>query len=119
MKAWKAFSTAVAVMAITGVSYIPFTSAEEGKDIEQMVATAKTPADHEAIAAYYEKEAQDAHKKHAQHQKMEESYKKNPALNKSNFGWHCDQVAQNYEKIAKQYDDLAKMHKEMAQAVAK
>jgi hypothetical protein len=104
------------MLALGAVSYLPFTAAEEGHDIDQMISTAKTPMDHEAIAAYYDKEAKEASQKQAEHLKMAEMYKKNPSLIKSNFGFHCDLIAANYGKTAKEYEDLAKLHREMAKA---
>jgi hypothetical protein len=114
MKTLTTITFVLALMFIGALAYSPIGSAEEGKNIEQMIAEAKTPADHEAIAAYYDKEAKDAHAKHAIHLKMEEDYKKNPALNKSGFGTHCDILASNYEKAAKEYEALAKLHRDMA-----
>jgi hypothetical protein len=116
MKTWTIISIAVALLTVGSFSSLPGGSAAEETHIDQMLTAAKTPADHEAIAAFYEKQAQEAHKKHAEHKKMEETYKKNPALNKSNFSFHCDRIAASYETTAKEYEDLAKMHKEMAQA---
>jgi hypothetical protein len=116
MKTWKTLSVAIAMLTVGAFSSLPFTVAEEGHDIDQMISTAKTPADHEAIAAYYDKEAQEASQKQAEHKKMEEVYKKNPSLIKSNFSFHCDQIAANYGKTAKEYQDLAKLHREMAQS---
>jgi hypothetical protein len=55
----------------------PFVTAQEATSLEQLISDAKTPADHEAIAVRYEQQAQDAHKKHAEHQKMGEFYQKN------------------------------------------
>lgn len=115
MKTWKIISAVVAVLAITGLSYLSFSSAEEGKSIEQMITEAKTPADHEAIAGYYEKEAQEAHQKHAEHQQMSDSYATVPVLKtKTGAVAHCNTIAKNYEKIAKEYEALAKLHKDMA-----
>jgi hypothetical protein len=65
----KYFGAIAAVLAIMAVGSLPVCSAEEGKNIEQMITEAKTPADHEAIAAYYEKEAQAAHQEHERHKK--------------------------------------------------
>jgi hypothetical protein len=105
-----------ASLAVGTLGYPSVSVAEEGKNVEQMIVDAKTPADHEAIAAYYDKEAKDAHAKHAEHQKMEEFYKKNPALNKSGFSTHCDLIASNYDKTAKEYETLAKLHRDMAKS---
>ena len=118
MKTWKALSIAVAILAITGVTYIPFGSAEEGKSIDQMIAEAKTPADHEAIAAYYEKQAQAAHQEHTEHQKMSDSYATIPVLKtKTGAVAHCNSIAKKYEDIAKENEALAKLHKGMAKPV--
>ena len=115
MKTWKIMSAAVVMLAISALGYLPLGSAEEGKSVEQMIAEAKTPADHEAIAAYYEKEAQEAHQQHAEHQKMSDSYAQVPVLKtKTGAVAHCNTIAKKYEDIAKEYEALAKMHKEMA-----
>jgi hypothetical protein len=117
MKLWKTTGAAVVLLAIVALGYLPFGSAEEGKSIEQMIAEAKTPADHEAIAIYYEKEAQEAHQKHAEHQQMSDSYAKVPVLKtKTGAVAHCNTIAKNYEKIAKEYETLAKLHKDMAKS---
>lgn len=116
MKTWKIIGVMMMVLGVGALGYLSVGLAEEGKNIEQMIATAKTPADHEAIAAYYDKEARDAHEKHIKHQKMEEFYQKNPALNKSGFSTHCDLIASNYDKTAKEYEALAKLHRDMAKA---
>jgi hypothetical protein len=104
------------VLAVGALGYWSVGLAQEGKSIEQMITGAKTPADHEAIAAYYDKEAKDTHEKHIRHQKMEEFYKKNPALNKSGFSTHCDIIAANFDKTAKEYEALAKLHRDMAKS---
>lgn len=114
MKTWKSIGIVMLVLAMGAFGYWSVGSAQEGKSIEQMIAGAKTPADHEAIAAYYDQEARDMHEKHAKHQKMEEFYQKNPAMNKAGFSFHCDRIALNFQEAAKNYEDLAKLHREMA-----
>jgi hypothetical protein len=116
MKTLTTIAIVIALMILGALGYSPVGSAEEGKNVEQMITEAKTPADHEAIAAYYDKEAKDAHEKHARHQKMEEFYQKNPALNKSGFSTHCDIIAANYDKTAKEYEALAQLHRDMAKS---
>jgi hypothetical protein len=104
------------VLATGTLGYLSVSMAEEGTNLEQMIMNAKTAADHEAIAAYYEKEAQAAHAKHAEHQKMGEWYKKNPTVNKSGFSTHCDILAADDNKTAKEYEALAKLHRDMAKS---
>ena len=118
MKTWKTIAAAVALFAIGAFAYAPLGSAQEGKSIEQMITEAKTPADHEAIAAYYEKEAQAAHQKHAEHKKLADSYVRTPLQSKSpTLMNHCNDAAKKYEGIAKDYEAMAKLHREMAKAV--
>lgn len=91
--------------------------AEEGKNVEQMISEAKTPADHEAIAAYYEKEAQAARRKYEEHLKLKAEYVKIPHLaSKTSLPAHCDSIAKKYEGIAKENEALAKLHKDMAKS---
>ncbi len=118
MKAWKTIAAIVTLFVIGAFAYAPLGSAQEGKNIEQMITEAKTPADHEAIAAYYEKEAQVAHQKHAEHKKLADFYAVTPAL-KTKSGTlynHCNDAAEKYDGIAKDYEEMAKLHKEMAKA---
>src|SRR5260370_16441485 len=44
-------------------------------NLDQMIASAKAPADHQAIAAFYEQEAADAKKKAALHRNTAETYR--------------------------------------------
>ncbi len=117
MKTWTTISLAVALLTLGTFSSLPVGAAAAEQSIEQMINEAKTPADHEAIAAFYEKESQEAQKKYDEHKKMEEWYKKHPALNKSGFSFHCDRIAASYQTTAKEYEELAKLHKEMANSV--
>ena len=116
MRMWKTLSVVLGVLAILAFSYLPFGAAQEGKSIEQMITEAKTPADHEAIAAYYDKEAQEAQKKRAEHQKMKEWYEGTPAMSKGGFSTHCDSLISLDDKTAKQYEALAKLHRKMAKS---
>jgi hypothetical protein len=104
-------------LAIGALGYISVGVAEEGKNVEQMISAAKTSADHDAIAAYYEKEAQEAHQKHAEHQQYSKSYSTIPVLKtKTGAVAHCDAIAKKYADIAKEYEALAKLHKNMAKS---
>jgi hypothetical protein len=49
--------------------------AAEDFDLDKPIATEKTPADHQAIAAYFDKEAAEAEAKADNHAKMEDAYK--------------------------------------------
>jgi hypothetical protein len=49
--------------------------AVDDSDLEAKIAAAKTPAEHDAIAAYYEGKAADAKAKAAEHKKLSAEYK--------------------------------------------
>ena len=105
------------VVATGTFGYLSVSTAQEEKNLERIISNAKTAADHEAIAAYYEKEAQALHAKHAEHQKMSEWYKKNPTVNKSGFSTPCDIIAANDNKTAKERStrQIAQRHGEVSQ----
>ena len=90
--------------------------AEEQKDMEKMISSAKTAADHEALAAEYESEAAAAKAKAAEHRKMAESYKElgGAAIGKLHLDEHCERLVKSYEKEAMEDEALAKAHREMA-----
>ena len=92
--------------------------AEEQMDMEKKISSAKTAADHEAIAAEYESEAAAAKAKAAEHRKMAESYKElgGAAIGKLHLDEHCERLVKSYEKEAMEDEALAKAHREMAKA---
>jgi spore coat polysaccharide biosynthesis protein SpsF (cytidylyltransferase family) len=117
MKTWKSIGIVMIVLAVGTLGYVSVSVAEEGKNVEQMIVDAKTPADHEAIAAYYDQEAKAAHQKHEEHLKLKASYEKIPHLaSKTSLPWHCSTIAENYNKSAKEYEALAKLHRDMAKS---
>ena len=84
-------------------------------NLDQMIASAKTPADHEAIAGYYEQEAADATKKAALHRRAAASYRKMDIHAKPvGMSKMCDNVVAMWEKIAADASKLANDHREMA-----
>jgi hypothetical protein len=54
MKWLKNLLGVAAVLGLIAVAYLPFSSAGEWEHMEQKIREAKTPADHQAIAAFYE-----------------------------------------------------------------
>lgn len=85
-------------------------------DIMEMIASAKTPADHEAIAAYYDGQAKEARQKAEEHRKMGEAYKKGGGAlaNKTHFHEHCEALVRSYTSEAKEYEALTAAHRKMA-----
>ncbi len=87
--------------------------------MEQMISSAKTAADHEAIAVQYDREAAAARAQAAEHRKMAESYKKvgGSLVEKLHLDQHCEKLAKSYDEAAQQSEALAKAHREMAKQV--
>ena len=81
----------------------------------QKIETAKTRADHEALAAFYEQEAKTAQAKAEEHKEMSKSYSKiGHLVEKHNILQHCDRLIKNYQDAAKENLALAKLQRELA-----
>ncbi len=95
--------------------------AAEDFDVDKAIATAKTPADHEAIAAYYDKEAAEAQAKAESHSKMGEEYKKASGhlTEKLHIDQHCERLTKSYARAADEAKALAAAHREMAKQAEK
>ena len=85
-------------------------------NLDQMIASAKAPADHEAIAAFYEQQAADAKKKAALHRSTAETYRKLKMGKPVDMAHMCDGIAAMWDKIATDNLKLAKAHEHMAKA---
>lgn len=114
-----AWALTLAVAAALAAAPAQRAVAADDADIAAKIAAAKTPADHDAIAAYYEAQAADLRAKIEMHKKMGADYKKLPHNNKVHFDKHCDALIRDYTAAAKEYDALAKAHHEMAKQAAK
>lgn len=84
--------------------------------ILRMVMDAKTRADHEDIAAYYEKEAADNEAQANSHRELAEAYRRFHNSPKVQMALHCEPMADYYSKIAAQDSELAAEHQRLAQA---
>jgi cbb3-type cytochrome oxidase cytochrome c subunit len=93
--------------------------AAQDVDIDKLIATAKTAADHQAIADYYKEQAKEAQAQADKHKKMAQEYSMSSIgrqATKTHFHEHCEALVRDYESAAKEYDGLAKAHEEMAKA---
>ena len=87
-------------------------------NLDQMIASAKAPADHEAVAAFYEQQAADAKKKAELHRSTAETYRKLKMGKPVDMAHMCDGIAAMWDKIAADDLKLAKAHQKMAKAAA-
>lgn len=108
---------AIAVIVAGGLFTLstPRAGAVEESDIEQMVSNAKTPADHEAIAAYYDKRAAESKASSARHKRLADRYRNFMRMSEAKL--HCDDLAKIDARAAEDYTALAAAHRAMAQQV--
>jgi len=120
MKTWKSIIIIAGLVAIG--AFAPLGSAQEGKSIDQMVAEAKTPADHAAAAAFYRKESGELQKEADQHsalaQKLvSEAGGQNPSAGHHyEQAEHCRKFADSLSNAAQEAQSLAKIHERLAQS---
>jgi hypothetical protein len=90
------------------------------KELKVLLATAKTAADHQRIAAFYRQEFQRLTARARYHEEMAAIYEKNPLSFEGKFPYgtvglsHCRQFSQHYRAQARQAESLAIRHEEMA-----
>jgi hypothetical protein len=102
----------IAVLGIVALVSLPAGIAGERGNIVQKVRNAKTPADQQAIAAFFAKEAQAAEQKAKEHSQLKDAYAAKPDMQM--MVSHCDMLIKDYQEIAKELTTMAEMHKKMA-----
>jgi hypothetical protein len=110
-------------MLVTALHLAPqHARAEEATpfNLEQAITEAKSPAQYEAIASYYDRAAAAAYAKTAEARKLEATYRNLAMTGRSQFqiGGHYWQLGQYYENLAVDYTARAKVYRRLAQAVA-
>jgi hypothetical protein len=87
-----------------------------GHEMADMVKQAKTAADHEALAAQYDKDAADAKERAAEHRQMAQSYKSNmgKGTGASAMPQHCANLAKFFDQQAAMYTKMAATEREDA-----
>jgi len=93
----------------------------ENMDIVEKLKSAKTAADHEAIASYYETKAAEAKQSADVHRKMADTYAAGGTSIGKGSGpvplpQHCQQLAKMFDEEASHYTSMAATHRELAKA---
>ena len=86
-------------------------------DMGDAVRNAKTHADHEAVAGYYDRAAQEIQSKLGEHRKMCEQYqaeKQYHGRQGIDMESMCENLIRAYEQAVKENMDLAASHRKMA-----
>ena len=87
-----------------------------------LVANAKTPADHEKLAAHFQTEATRLAAGAKEHEQLAGIYAKSPSAhdvkhpNSPETASHCRTLAELYSKAAKEAEAMAAAHDQMARA---
>jgi hypothetical protein len=88
-------------------------------DMDTIIQSATTKADHEALAAHYEQEAKALQDKAVEHRKMAQTYASSGWPRNRGLAEHCETIASAYQTAAKENLALAKEHRELAEAAPK
>jgi len=114
---------AAALIVLAGLALpVSYARAAEDVDIAKQVQSAKTAADHEAIAKYYDEQAAVAKANAAEHRRMAESYKgMSTSIGKgagvSSMPQHCESLAKDFDAEAEHYKAMAQTHRELAKTI--
>jgi hypothetical protein len=107
-------ATLVAALIVTTAALV---AAAEEVDLETKIEAAATAADHEAIAAEYGRQADEARKLAHRHDRMDNRYRQSRKA-RAGMHTHCKRLADNYRANAKELDALAEGHLEMAKELS-
>jgi len=97
----------------------PVSTAHAAEVTEAQITAARTPADHEAIAAAYDAEAKAADEMAANHESMAKAYKAAGAKGTQSMASHCNRLVTQYRAAAQEYRALATEHRAMAKTTVK
>lgn len=84
--------------------------------LQEKIEDARTKADHEKLAGYYEREANTLQAKAKQHAQRAQAYgpPTGYARLENDLARHCNYLASNYRDAAETNVELAKLHRRMA-----
>jgi hypothetical protein len=106
----------VVVLGFLGVISPPVGSAQPGGNIELKIRQARTPADHQSLAALYGQEAKAANQLGTKYFLMRDVLAAARAMQqKDRAGEHWAFVAKKYQEMANEYETLAAIHNMMAE----
>jgi hypothetical protein len=124
-RAFAALSALSLAFAISVAAFGQTPSTQQSKpehlskqQLNTLIATANTPAEHERIAQYYQAKALDYLAQAKQHEAMVAAYKANSTLsndkNQASTISHCEYFVTTFKALAENSQDLAGLHERMA-----
>lgn len=88
------------------------------QQLSTLIASAKTPAEHERLAQYYRAQASDYLAEAKDHESMVAAYKANSSLsnekNRASTIGHCEYFVKTFKELAVKSQELAALHEQMA-----
>jgi uncharacterized protein (DUF305 family) len=113
-----AFAITVAAFGQTPSTQQPKPEHLSKQQLNTLIATANTPADHERIAHYYHAKALDYLAQAKEHEAMVAAYKANSSLsndkNQASTISHCEYFVTTFKALADNSQALAASHERMA-----
>jgi len=100
-----------ALMVIAVASMPKIAAADDFEQINNLIANAKGPEDHQKIANYFDQQAEKAEKEAEWHKKLLGVYKNDPRLSSEQM--HCSRLVGVYRMEAKEDRALAQQYREM------
>lgn len=117
---------AFAAMAVAGSKPRKSEPKLSHKELTALIGNARTPADHERLAAYYRSEARRLMSEAKEHEDLAQFYGdrttslEDPTyVNMGRAARHCHNIAKDYLKEAKEATALATIHEQMAKVAEK
>jgi len=103
------------------VSMPPLAAADTVTDanVVQLAASAKTAADHEALATYFRNQAAAAGEKVKVHEEVLAAVKKGGGKASSSWKAHCKSLIAMYKDLQKEAESMAKEHESLAKKAGK
>ncbi len=112
-------------LALTVAAFVQASPAQQPQpehlskqQLNALIANAKTPAEHQRIAQFYEAKAQDYRAQAVEHETMVAAYKANSSLsnekNRASTIGHCEYFEKTLKELAVKSQELAKLHEQMA-----
>ena len=124
------FSIAAAALTLLGLASMSAVADEKATQqvqqmqqvtIDQQAATARTRADHEAVAKRFEDEAADLDKQAGKHERLAKQYHSGvgvgPKTNALSLANHCDTFVKDLRAAAKDAREMAQMHRDIAKSL--
>jgi hypothetical protein len=108
---------AISLLIVAALSGCAGLSTAPSPALQQQTEAARSRADHEALAKYYDAEIAKARTSAAEHRQVARTYQASPAIVRGggSMSAHCNAIAGSYGGIAAQFEGMACSHRQMAE----